>query len=84
MSGWGVYILRCADATLYTGCTNDRDRRLSAHGKGLVKYTRGRLPVTIVYWEECADKSAALRTEAALKQLPRSVKLALGGWAKLC
>ncbi len=78
-SGWGVYILRCADATLYTGCTNDRDRRLGAHGKGRVKYTRGRLPVRIAYWESSADKSAALRREAALKRLSRHAKLALCG-----
>ena len=81
---WGVYILRCVDGSLYTGCTNDRDRRLRAHGQGRVKYTRGRLPVALVYWESSADKSAALRHEAAIKRLPRRTKLALCGYAKLC
>lgn len=73
-----VYILRCADGTLYTGCTNDLDRRLATHnaGKG-AKYTRARLPVELVYAEEASDKSQALRREAAIKALSRSEKLAL-------
>lgn len=73
-----VYILRCADGTLYTGCTNDLERRLRTHnaGKG-AKYTRARLPVELVYAEEAADKSQALRREAAIKALPRSEKLGL-------
>ncbi len=55
-----VYLLRCADGTLYTGCTNDLDRRLAAHnaGKG-AKYTRSRRPVVLVYREQAADRSAA-------------------------
>lgn len=75
-----VYILRCADGTLYTGCTNDLARRLRTHnaGKG-AKYTRARLPVELVYAEEAADKSQALRREAAIKALPRSKKLKLIG-----
>lgn len=77
MTYW-VYILRCADGTLYTGCTNDLSRRLAAHnaGKG-AKYTRSRRPVELVYREEVPDKSAALRREAAIKGLSRSEKLAL-------
>lgn len=73
-----VYILRCRDGSLYTGSTNDIQRRLSVHqsGKG-AKYTRSRLPVALAYWEELSDKSAALRREAAIKRLPRSGKLAL-------
>ena len=73
---WYVYILRCADGTLYTGSTNDPDRRLAAHnaGKG-AKYTRCRLPVTMVYREEVPDKSAALQREWAVKQMKRSEKL---------
>ena len=53
-----VYLLRCADGTLYTGCTNDLDRRLAAHnaGKG-AKYTRSRRPVVLVYREQAADRS---------------------------
>lgn len=75
---WTVYILRCGDGSLYTGCTNDLPRRLEAHrtGRG-AKYTRSRPPVELVYREEAADKSAALRREAAIKRLPRSKKLAL-------
>lgn len=77
MTYW-VYILRCADGTLYTGCTNDLSRRLAAHnaGKG-AKYTRSRRPVELVYREEVPDKSAALRREAAIKGLSRIEKLAL-------
>lgn len=73
-----VYILRCRDGTLYTGSTNDVQRRLAVHqrGKG-AKYTRSRLPVELVYWEELADKPAALRREAAIKGLTRREKLAL-------
>jgi putative endonuclease len=72
---WKVYLLRCADDTLYCGCTNDVERRLAAHGRGRVKYTRGRLPVTLAYVEPAADKSAALRQEAAWKRLTRAQKL---------
>ena len=73
-----VYILRCADGTLYTGWTNDPERRFAAHNAGTAsKYTRSRLPVEPVYIEPCADKSAALRREAAIKRLPRAEKLRL-------
>lgn len=73
--GYWVYILRCKDNTLYTGSTDDVDRRAAAHnsGKG-AKYTRGRTPVTVVYREECPDKSAALKREVALKKLTRTQK----------
>lgn len=75
---WFVYMLRCGDGTLYTGCTDDPERRLAVHqsGKG-AKYTRSRLPVTLVYQEEAADKSAALRREIAIKRLTRQQKLKL-------
>lgn len=76
--GWTVYILRCGDGTLYTGCTNDLPRRLEAHRSGRgAKYTRSRLPVELVYQEEAADRSAALRREIAVKRLSRQEKLAL-------
>lgn len=77
-----VYILRCGDGTLYTGCTNDLPRRLKTHqsGKG-AKYTRTRLPVELVYQEPAPDKSQALRREAAIKRLSRAEKLALMGGA---
>ena len=75
---WYVYMLRCRDDSLYTGCTDDVERRLAVHRSGMgAKYTRSRLPVTLVYQEEVADKSAALRREAAIKSLTRKEKLAL-------
>lgn len=78
-----VYILRCADGTLYTGMTDDLERRLAAHNRGKgAKYTRGRGPVELVYREPCGDRSAALRREYALKQLRREEKLALIGAAR--
>ena len=73
-----VYILRCADDTLYTGYTDDPERRLRVHnaGKG-AKYTRSRLPVELVYRETLENKSAALRRELEVKGLTREKKLAL-------
>ena len=87
---WWVYILECRDGTLYTGCTDDIPRRLAMHnaGKG-AKYTRGRGPVALRYWEEQPDKpaalrreetpdrAAALRREAAVKRLTRAEKIRL-------
>lgn len=75
---WVVYMLRCGDGSLYTGCTNDLPRRLEAHQSGRgAKYTRGRPPVALAYREEVPDRSAALRREAAIKRLTRQQKLAL-------
>ena len=76
--GWYVYMLRCGDGSLYTGYTDDVQRRLKAHqsGKG-AKYTRSHPPVELVYQEELPDKSAALRREAAIKKMTRAQKLAL-------
>jgi len=70
-----VYLLRCADATLYCGITNDLDRRLRDHngGKG-ARYTRGRLPVRVVYREEADSKGEALRRERAIKKMPKVKK----------
>lgn len=75
---WFVYMLRCGDGSLYTGYTDNVERRLAVHqsGKG-AKYTRSRLPVELAYREELPDKSAALRREAAIKKLTRPQKLAL-------
>ena len=75
---WRVYMLRCRDGSLYTGCTNDLENRLERHqaGRG-ARYTRSRLPVRLVFSEAAEDRSAALRREAALKQLTRAQKLAL-------
>ena len=75
---WFVYLLRCADGTLYAGATNDLERRLVQHGAGKgAAYTRARLPVALAYVEPAADRSAALRREAAIKRLTRRQKLAL-------
>ena len=75
---WFVYILRCADGTLYTGTATDVDRRAAVHNSGRgAKYTRSRRPVEVVYREACAGKSEALRREAAVKRLSRAEKLAL-------
>ena len=74
-SPWTVYLLRCADGSLYCGMTNDVPRRLAAHARGRVKYTRGRLPVELAHVEPAADRSDALRREAAWKRLSRAQKL---------
>lgn len=84
-SAW-VYLLRCADGSLYAGWTNDLARRLRAHrsGQGGAKYTRshGGAAVRLAYAERCAGKSEALRREAALKRLSKSEKEQLAaGWA---
>ena len=76
--GYWVYILRCADGTLYTGSTTDVERRAAVHNQGKgAKYTRSRLPVTVVYREVCADRSTALHREAAIKRLTRAEKCRL-------
>lgn len=82
-AGWLVYILRCADGTLYTGCTIDMDRRLRCHSRRQVKYTRSRLPVELLYREPVPGRSAALKREIAIKRLARSQKLALVDGRKL-
>ena len=70
-----VYILKCADGTLYCGYTNDVEKRLATHqsGKG-AKYTRGRLPVELVYYEEWSTKSEALIRECEIKKMTRTQK----------
>ena len=72
---WYVYILRCADGTLYTGITTDPTRRVSQHNAGTAsRYTRSRLPVVLVSRVDAASHSAALKREAAIKKLPRNEK----------
>ena len=75
-----VYILRCRDGSLYTGWTDDLEKRLAAHN-GLVpggaKYTRPRRPVSLVYTEEADTKSEAMKREAAIKKMKRAQKLQL-------
>lgn len=70
-----VYMLQCADGSLYTGYTTEMRRRLKQHreGKG-AKYTRGRCPIELVYWEEVADRSWGLKREEQIKRLQRSTK----------
>lgn len=78
MSAWGVYILRCADGTFYTGCAKDLAAREAAHNAGRgAKYTAGRRPVALVYSEPCESLGAALRREHELKRLSRAGKAAL-------
>lgn len=73
-----TYILRCADGTLYTGWTNDLDRRLTAHNRGTAsKYTRPRRPVAFAYVEAHETKEEAMRREWEIKRLTREEKLAL-------
>ena len=70
-----VYILQCADGTFYTGWTTDLEQRLRVHNSGQgAKYTRGRRPVSLVYWEEQPDRSAAQKREAAIRRLSRTEK----------
>lgn len=75
--GWQVYVLRCADQSLYTGITTDVRRRLHQHNTGRGgAYTRSRRPVRLVYAEAAGRRADALRREAALKRLTRREKLA--------
>ena len=76
--GWYVYIVRCADRTLYTGVAKDLLSRIAAHNDGRgAKYTRQRLPVKLVYSETAADRGAAQRREYEIRQLTRAAKRAL-------
>lgn len=73
-----VYLLRCADGSLYCGWTTDVGRRLAAHRSGTAsRYTRSRPPVELALVVVVADRSAALREEARIKRLPRTAKLRL-------
>tara|TARA_Y100000034_G_scaffold126100_1_gene176830 strand:- start:89 stop:346 length:258 start_codon:yes stop_codon:yes gene_type:complete len=75
---WVVYILECADKTLYTGITNDFDKRLEAHMAGTgAKYTRNRGPFLCLYKESCKNRSEASKRELQIKALSRDEKLAL-------
>lgn len=75
---WIVYILECSDTSLYTGITNDLERRLEEHRRGRgSKYTKHRSPLRVRYTEYQNTKGAALAREAAIKSLARSEKLEL-------
>ena len=72
---WFLYVLACSDGTLYTGITNDLSRRVAQHNSGTAsRYTRSRLPATLIYNEPCRGRSQALKKECALKQLPKKKK----------
>ena len=74
-SRWFVYVVRCADGSLYTGTTTDTARRVAQHNAGTAsRYTRSRLPVVLVYQKRVANQSAALVREAAIKKLSRQAK----------
>lgn len=80
MSAWFVYILRCADGSLYTGITTDVARRLAEHNGNDrlgARYTRSRRPVNLVHVEEVASRAEAARREAAIRKLGREGKAAL-------
>ncbi|MDO8525416.1 MAG: GIY-YIG nuclease family protein [Candidatus Omnitrophota bacterium] len=78
MNNWVLYILKCADESLYTGITIDLLRRVNDHNKGLAsKYTRAKRPVKVVYKEDFTDKNSALRREIEIKNLSRQEKLEL-------
>ena len=77
---WWVYLLRCADGSLYTGITTDLERRLAEHngdGPSGARYTRSRRPVELAWCEAAASRSEASQREAAIKRLDRVRKLAL-------
>ena len=70
-----TYMVRCSDGTLYTGWTNDIEKRLEAHNQGLgAKYTRSRMPGELVYLERFETKQEAMKREAAIKRLSRADK----------
>ncbi len=78
LKDWFVYILECADRTLYTGITNDLDHRIDQHENGTgAKYTRGRAPFTLLYTETHSSRSQALKREAEIKSFDRATKLQL-------
>ena len=76
---WHVYMVRCSDGTLYTGITNDLEKRIEAHnsGKDGARYTRSRGPVKLVYSEEAGTKSAAAKLEYKIKKMTREKKMKL-------
>lgn len=75
---WTVYVVRCRDGSLYTGITNDLDRRLGAHnGKKGGKYTRSHAPVELVYSQRKRSRSTASRRENEIKRYSRKKKLAM-------
>src|SRR5438270_10963894 len=77
-NGWDVYLLRCVDGSLYTGITKAVNRRCQQHNAGTAsRYTRGRLPVSLVYEETYTSRGRALKREAAIKAMSRQEKESL-------
>lgn len=78
IENWFIYIVECCDQSLYTGITNNLEKRLSTHnsGKG-AKYTRGRGPIVLKYFEKVSNKNAALKREIEIKKLTRKQKILL-------
>ena len=75
---WVVYILKCADGSLYTGITNDLKSRITAHENGTgAKYTKGRAPFTLMYQEKYENRSEASKREIQIKHLNKTEKLKL-------
>ena len=75
---WHVYIIECSDGSLYTGITNDLDRRITAHNDGRgAKYTKSRRPVRLRYSEPAADRKNASKREYAIKSLRKAEKMRL-------
>ena len=75
---WFLYILKCADLSLYTGITKDIARRFKMHSEGkAARYTRTRRPLEVVYQETCRSRTQALTRECTVKALPKAKKLAL-------
>ena len=75
---WFIYILRCADVSLYTGITKDMERRCKQHNDGTAsRYTRSRRPTKLVWQEVQPSRSSALKREAAIKAMTRREKMAL-------
>jgi len=75
---WFLYMVRCSDGSLYTGITTDISRRIQEHNnKKGATYTRGRVPVGLIYQEKALNRSKALKREAQIKRLTRDEKLAL-------
>jgi len=82
MADWHVYILQCADGTLYTGIARDLEKRFRQHNgerSGGPRYTRGRRPVQLIWSEQAKDRGGALKREAEIKKLQRAAKLSLIG-----
>jgi len=80
MNDWFVYIVRCADDSLYTGIAKDVDRRIQEHNEGdklAAKYTRARRPVALVYQESCESRSVATKREMEIKKLTKQEKSGL-------